>query len=112
MEQNFESHEQVVNQATEKTTEHENAQKTVMMKPNDNMLLAILTTVCCCLPFGIVAIIKASQVNSLFAMKQYAVAQVSAEEAKKWSYIGIGLGLAIGIIYLFIGFVGVFSHNL
>jgi hypothetical protein len=45
-------------------------------------------------------------------MKQYAAAQVSAEEAKKWSYIGIGLGLAIGIIYLFIGFVGVFSHNL
>ena len=81
MEQNFESHEQVVNQATEKTTEHENVQKTVMMKPNDNMLLAILTTVCCCLPFGIVAIIKASQVNNLFAMKQYAAAQVSAEEA-------------------------------
>ena len=112
MEQNFESHEQVVNQATEKTTEHENVQKTVMMKPNDNMLLAILTTVCCCLPFGIVAIIKASQVNSLFAMKQYAAAQVSAEEAKKWSYIGIGLGLVFGIIYLFIGFARVFSNNL
>ncbi|WP_018462690.1 CD225/dispanin family protein [Segatella paludivivens] len=112
MEQNFESHEQVVNQATDKTTEHENAQKTIMMKPNDNMLLAILTTVCCCLPFGIVAIIKASQVNSLFAMKQYAAAQVSAEEAKKWSYIGIGLGLVFGIIYLFIGFARVFSNNL
>lgn len=112
MEQNFESHEQVANQTTEKTSEHENAQKTVMMKPNNNMLLAILTTVCCCLPFGIVAIIKASQVNSLFAMKQYVAAQVSADEAKKWSYIGIGLGLAIGIIYFFIGFAGALFNNL
>lgn len=35
-----------------------------MPKPNNNLALAIFTTVCCCLPFGIVAIIKASKVDS------------------------------------------------
>ena len=29
----------------------------IMMKPNNHMALAILTTICCCLPLGIVAII-------------------------------------------------------
>lgn len=101
MDQNLESNEQVVDQATEQITEHENAQQNVMVKPNNNMLMAILTTVCCCCPFGIVAIIKASQVNNLFAMKQYEAAQISANEAKKWSYIGVALGFIFWIIYIF-----------
>ena len=101
MDQNLESNEQVVDQATEQITEHENAQQNVMVKPNNNMLMAILTTVCCCCPFGIVAIIKASQVNNLFAMKQYEAAQISANEAKKWSYIGVAIGFVFWIIYIF-----------
>ena len=32
-------------------------------KPDNNMVLAIACTVCCCLPFGIVGIIKASKVK-------------------------------------------------
>ncbi|MBP6527456.1 MAG: CD225/dispanin family protein [Prevotella sp.] len=72
-----------------------------MVKPNNNMLMAILTTLFCCLPFGIVSIIKASQVNNLFAMKQYEAAQISANEAKKWSYIGVAIGFVFWIIYIF-----------
>ena len=49
MEQNFDSNEHVVEQATE----HENSQEPVIAKPANNLVLAILTTVCCCLPFGI-----------------------------------------------------------
>ena len=52
MDQNLESNEQVVNQATEQITEHENAQQNVMVKPNNNMLMAILTTLFCCLPLS------------------------------------------------------------
>ena len=96
MEQNFDSNEQVV----EQTTEHEKSQEPVIAKPANNLVLAILTTVCCCLPFGIVAIIKASQVNNLFMLKQYVAAQASADEAKKWSYIGIATGLVVSIIYV------------
>lgn len=71
-----------------------------MMKPNNNMALAILTTICCCLPLGIVAIIKANSVNSLYAMKQYTAAIIAANEAKKWSYIGIIISLIVWIIYI------------
>ena len=71
-----------------------------VMKPNNNMALAIFTTICCCLPLGIVAIIKANSVDSLYAMKQYAAASMAANEAKKWSIIGIVGSLVVWIIYL------------
>lgn len=72
------------------------------MKPNNYMALAIFTTVCCCMPLGIVAIIKASKVNSLFYAKQYNAAILAANDAKKWSLIALIFGLAIGLIYLVI----------
>lgn len=70
------------------------------IKPNNYMALAIFTTICCCLPLGIVAIVKASKVNEYFALRQYELAQKAADEAKKWSFIGVGLGLVCQIIYL------------
>lgn len=73
--------------------------------PNNNMVLAILTTICCCLPLGIVAIIKANSVSSLYAMNQYDAAVAAANEAKKWSYIGIAISLVGWLIYI-IGFGG------
>ena len=50
----------------------------IMMKPNNHMALAILTTICCCLPLGIVAIVKASSVDSLYVTKQYTAAMAAA----------------------------------
>lgn len=47
------------------------------------MVLAIACTVCCCLPFGIVGIIKASKVNGLYLTKQYEAAALMAQDAKK-----------------------------
>lgn len=70
------------------------------IKPNNYMALAIFTTICCCLPLGIVAIVKASKVNEYFILHQYELAQKSANDAKKWSLIGIVIGLACQIIYL------------
>jgi len=78
-------------------------------KPNSNLILAIFTTLCCCLPFGIVAIIKASKVDGLYLSKQYQAAQAYADDAKKWSLIGIGVGLAGSIIYMLIYGVAIFS---
>lgn len=81
-------------------------------KPNNYMVLAIVTTVCCCLPFGIVGIVKASKVNSLYALQQYAAAQAASEEAKKWSLIGIGCGAVVSIIYLLVyGFAAIEALN-
>ena len=38
-------------------------------RPNNYLALAIFTTVCCCLPAGIYAIIRAMKVNDYYAMK-------------------------------------------
>ena len=71
-----------------------------VMKPNNNMALAVFTTICCCLPLGIVAIIKANSVDSLYLMKQYDAANLAAHEAMKWSIIGIVGSLVIWFVYL------------
>lgn len=79
-------------------------------KPSSNMGLAIFTTLCCCLPLGIVAIIKASKVNDLYVMKQYEAAYAAAADAKKWSFIGIVLGFVFGIIYYVIEGAGLIAQ--
>lgn len=79
----------------------------IPMKPNNNMALAIFTTICCCLPFGIVAIVKANSVDTLYMSKQYQAAVMAADEAKKWSLIGIICSVVVWLIYLiFFGGIG------
>lgn len=73
----------------------------MMPKPDTNLVLAIFSTVCCCLPLGIVAIIKACSVNTLYAAGNYPGALKASEEAKKWSNIGIILGIVASLIYFF-----------
>lgn len=70
-----------------------------MPKPDNNLALAIFTTVCCCLPLGIYAIVKASSVNSLYLTGNYEAAVSAAAEAKKWSVWGIVIGAIINIAY-------------
>jgi len=76
---------------------------------SENWLVeAILVTLLCCLPFGVVGIIFAAQVNT----KQQAGDSVGAENARrdaaKWTKIGFWVGLGwiilICIFYFFIGF--------
>lgn len=82
----------------------EQINQTTQPKPNNNMVMAILCTVCCCLPFGIYAIIKASKVNGFYMAGMYNEAVNSANEAKKWSTIGIITGLVIQVIYMAVYF--------
>lgn len=79
-------------------------------KPDNNMALAIFTTLCCCLPLGIFAIIKANDVNKFYLMKQYGMAMQAANDAKKWSFIGIGIGLVLEVIYFAIYGIAFFSQ--
>lgn len=75
------------------------------LPPSNNMVWAILTTLLCCLPFGIVAIVKASKVNSLWIIGQHDEAIRQAESAKKWSLIAAGCGLLYIIFYVIYLFV-------
>lgn len=55
---------------------------------------------CCCLPFGIVGIIYASQVDSHYAAGRYEQAYTAAKNAKMWTLIGVGTGVLGSIIYI------------
>ncbi len=65
--------------------------------PANYLIWAILTTVLCCLPFGIVSIVYAAQVNSKWTAGDYAGAQSSSKNAKLWAWVSFGFGL-VGII--------------
>jgi hypothetical protein len=60
--------------------------------PDSNLVFGILVTVFCCLPFGIVSIVKATQVAGLWAQGQYAEAQKAAGDARKWALYGLIAG--------------------
>ncbi len=71
----------------------------------NNLAKAIFSTVCCCFPIGIVAIINAAQVNSKQAAGDYSGAVEAAKNADKYANISIGIVLAIGILRFLAAFV-------
>lgn len=72
------------------------------VRPKNYLLESILTTICCCLPLGIVGIVFASQVNSKYALGDYEGALQASKEAKKWMTWGIIAGVIINIGIYFI----------
>lgn len=81
-----------------------NAAPTVGTKIPNYLVQAILVTLCCCLPGGIVAIVYAAQVNSKQAAGDIAGAQDSSNKAKMWCWISFGVGLVINLIVVIIQF--------
>ena len=77
---------------------------TPTQKPNDHLALAIITTLFCCLPLGIVSIIRSTQVNSYWAAEKDEEAEQASADAKKWAIIGMVV-MAIGVL-LYVLFVG------
>jgi predicted secreted protein len=77
--------------------------------PNNYLVWSILVTLFCCLPLGIVAIVKSSQVSGLWAQGQYAEAQAAAASAKKFVTWSVIAGVVVGVIYAGIFAAGVFS---
>lgn len=78
--------------------------------PGNQLVLAILSTVLgllCCLginlPFGIVAIVFASQVNGKYASGDFQGAISAAKQAKIWGWISMGLVILGFVLYLIVG---------
>jgi hypothetical protein len=74
------------------------AQAPVVEVPN-YLVFAILTTVLCCLPAGIPAIVYAAQVNGKLQAGDIAGAQLASKNAKMWCIISAGVGLAVGLLW-------------
>ena len=68
--------------------------------PQNNLVLAILATVLCCLPGGIYAIIQANKVNTLWAQGDQAGAHKAAADAKKWSIISAVAAAVLVLAYI------------
>ena len=59
------------------------------------LVQAILVTIFCCLPFGIVAIVFAAQVNGKLERGDREGALRASSTAKLWSWISFGVGLSL-----------------
>ena len=75
--------------------------------PNSGMVKAILSTLFCCLPLGIVSIVYASKVNGLWISGNHAAAMDAANSSKSWSTWAIISGLVIFVVYIILAVAGV-----
>ena len=63
------------------------------------LVQSILATLFCCLPFGIVAIVFAAQVNGKLQANDYPGALQASKSAKMWCWVAFGVGLVFIIGY-------------
>ncbi len=79
-------------------------------EPDNYLVWAILVTIMCCLPLGIVSIVYSTKVSGLWAQGRYAEAQTAADNAKKWAIIAAVVGVAatvIGVVLWFAMFAAI-----
>ncbi|MDQ2985573.1 MAG: CD225/dispanin family protein [Armatimonadota bacterium] len=69
-----------------------------MAPPKNWLVESILSTICCCLPMGIVAIVFASRVDKLAYQGNLAGAHEAAGKAKMFTIIAAVLGIASNIV--------------
>lgn len=78
--------------------------------PN-HLVWAILATLFCCLPGGIVAIVYAAQVDGKVAAGDITGAQASARNAATWCWVSAGVGVLVGIVYFFVVVGSLAAHH-
>ncbi|MBQ9575422.1 MAG: CD225/dispanin family protein [Muribaculaceae bacterium] len=69
-------------------------------KPDNYLVWAILCTLLCCLPLGIVSIIYSSKVDGLYSSGDYAAAQDASKKAKNFAMWGALSGIIILVVYV------------
>ena len=67
------------------------------------LVLAVMSTICCCPPFGIVAIVYAAKINSEVSDGYDEKAADSARKAKIWIIVAVAAGVVWDLIMLFFG---------
>lgn len=70
--------------------------------PDNYLTLAILSTIFCCLPFGVVSIVYAAQVESLYLQGRYEEAVDKSNKAFKWAIAAAATVAAIMMLYFLI----------
>ena len=68
-----------------------------------NLVWGILSTLCWCLPLGIVSIVYASKVEGYVFAGDIETAKENSKKAAMWAWISFGVSIAGGIIWFIIG---------
>lgn len=75
--------------------------------PSNYLVFAILSTVFCCQPLGIVSIIYAAMVNSRWASGDQEGAIRASKSAKLWAWVAFASGIVIGLGLMFLSILGI-----
>ena len=78
-------------------------------RPNSYLALAIISTILCCLPTGIVSIVYSTKVNSLYEDGKYDEAEKASQNAKTWGIVSVVAAFVGFILYLLIFGVAMFG---
>lgn len=81
--------------------------KNYVPRPKTWLVESILATLFCCLPFGVVGIVYATKVDSLIQQGLIDEAQKASDNARTWTLVALGCGLAIAIIYGIMAIAGI-----
>ena len=71
-------------------------------RPNSYLALAIISTILCCMPAGIVSIVYATQVNSAYEDGNYDKARRASNNAKTWGIVSIAAAGVFWVLYILI----------
>ena len=69
-------------------------------RPQNYLVLAILSTIFCCMPAGVVSIIYAAKVNGLYAEGRYNEAIAASKNAKTWGIVSLVSAILLWIILI------------
>lgn len=89
-----------------------NNQGNLPAKPNNYLALSIITTVMCCMPLGIVSIIKSTKVDGLYHEGKYQEAEETSKSAKNWAMAGIISTVVFTVLYILFIFLVSAAGNL
>ena len=70
--------------------------------PETYLALAIISTLLCCLPLGIVSIVYAASVETRWANGRYEEAEDASRKAKNWAIASIITSASIIVLYIFL----------
>ena len=75
------------------------------------LILSIISTLCCCLPFGGVGIVFSAKINSAMLAGNLEEAQNNAKMAKIWIIVSFAIGILTWLIYMILIVTGAVSGS-
>ncbi|XP_072017404.1 proline rich transmembrane protein 1B-like [Amphiura filiformis] len=79
-----------------------NMMRTPQAPPKDYLIMAVLVTIFCCLPFGIVGIIKSNSARTMHVIGNYEEAELASKSANNWTTAGLTFGIIKWTIYVIV----------